>query len=140
MQDVSRRGLFGFFSGVGAAVVTAPLSAAARQAPVTFTGSNAEGVSLSGPGAMTHNLLLRHFGQDIYSSWFKALEFESFDGKVVTFSFPVKFVRNWVQQHYKNALFACSRAEFNNAERIDLVYRQSTYVPSIGRMSREQQR
>lgn len=46
---------------------------------------------------MTLNMLRTHFGQDIYSSWFRDLEFESFGGKVVTFSVPVKFVRNWVQ-------------------------------------------
>jgi chromosomal replication initiator protein len=69
-------------------------------------------------------MLKARLGDEIYSSWFKSLEFESFDGRIVRVSVPVKFVRNWIQEHYGQHLLACSRSEFATAERIEVVWRQ----------------
>jgi chromosomal replication initiator protein len=52
------------------------------------------------------------------------LEFESFDGRLVKVSVPVKFVRNWIQEHYSDHLLRCSRVEFATAERVEVVWRQ----------------
>jgi chromosomal replication initiator protein len=69
-------------------------------------------------------MLRARLGDDIYTSWFNALEFDGFDGKTVTVSVPVKFLRNWIQSHYLDDLLTCCRAEFKAAERVEVVLRQ----------------
>lgn len=75
-------------------------------------------------GRKVHAALKARLGDDIYTSWFKTLDFDAFDGKTVTASVPVKFLRNWIQSHYIDDLLACSRLEFKGAERIDVQLRQ----------------
>lgn len=41
-------------------------------------------------------MLRARLGDDIFSSWFHAIEFESFDAKTVRISVPVKFLRTWI--------------------------------------------
>ncbi|MGD9670939.1 MAG: chromosomal replication initiator protein DnaA [Hyphomicrobiaceae bacterium] len=69
-------------------------------------------------------MLRAQLGEDIFTSWFNAMEFESFDGSTVQVSVPVKFLRNWIQSHYEDALLACCKAEFKGAERIEVLLRQ----------------
>ena len=83
------------------------------------TGAGAEG-----RGAKVRALLRARLGDDIFTSWFNALEFESFDGKTVKVSVPVKFLRNWIQSHFLDDLLMCCRSEFEGAEHIDVVLRQ----------------
>jgi chromosomal replication initiator protein len=75
-------------------------------------------------GQKTRAMLRARLGDDIFSSWFHALEFESFDAKTVKVSVPVKFLRTWIQSHYADDLLACCRAEFKGAEKVDVVLRQ----------------
>ncbi|MBA4130241.1 MAG: chromosomal replication initiator protein DnaA [Hyphomicrobium sp.] len=75
-------------------------------------------------GKKVHAALKARLGDDIYTSWFKTLDFDGFDGKTVTASVPVKFLRNWIQSHYIDDLLACSRLEFKGAERVDVQLRQ----------------
>ncbi|UOM33439.1 chromosomal replication initiator protein DnaA [Acuticoccus sp. I52.16.1] len=39
-------------------------------------------------------------GEDIYTSWFERIEFESVSNTVVDLSTPTSFIRHWVQTHY----------------------------------------
>lgn len=80
--------------------------------------------AVEGRGQKVRAMLRAQLGDEIYSSWFKSLEFESFDGRVVKVSVPVKFVRKWIQEHYAERLLHCSRVEFATAERVDVVWRQ----------------
>jgi chromosomal replication initiator protein len=80
--------------------------------------------AVEGRGQKVRAMLKARLGDEIYSSWFKSLEFESFDGRIVKVSVPVKFVRNWIQEHYAEHLLACSRIEFATAERVDVIWRQ----------------
>jgi chromosomal replication initiator protein len=75
-------------------------------------------------GQKTRAMLRARLGDDIFSSWFHAIEFESFDAKTVKVSVPVKFLRTWIQSHYADDLLACCRAEFKGAEKVDVVLRQ----------------
>ena len=59
--------------------------------------------AVEGRGQKVRAMLKARLGDEIYSSWFKSLEFESFDGRIVKVSVPVKFVRNWIQEHYADA-------------------------------------
>ncbi|AGK56195.1 chromosomal replication initiation protein [Hyphomicrobium denitrificans 1NES1] len=80
--------------------------------------------AIEGRGQKVRAMLRAQLGEEIYSSWFKSLEFEGFDGRVVKVSVPVKFVRNWIQEHYAERLLHCSRVEFATAERVEVVWRQ----------------
>src|SRR5262245_20104789 len=83
-----------------------------------------EGGASEGRGSKVRATLRARLGDDIFSSWFNALEFDAFDGKTVKVSVPVKFLRNWIQSHYLDDLLTCCRVEFKTAERVEVVLRQ----------------
>lgn len=74
-------------------------------------------------GQKARALLRARLGEEIYTSWFNSMEFDRFDGKTITVSVPVKFLRNWIQSHYSDELLACCRAEFAGAEQVEVVLR-----------------
>ena len=69
-------------------------------------------------------MLRARFGAEVYDCWFHALEFESFDGRTVRASVPVKFLQTWIQAHYADGLLECCTAEFHGAERLEVVTRE----------------
>jgi chromosomal replication initiator protein len=75
-------------------------------------------------GQKVRALLRIRFGEEVYSSWFKTMEFESFDGETIRVSVPVKFLRNWIQSHYADDLLTCCAAEFDGVKRVEVVLRQ----------------
>ena len=87
-------------------------------------GAEAAHAAVEGRGQKVRAMLKARLGEEIYSSWFKSMEFESFDGRLVRVSVPVKFVRNWIHEHYSDNLLQCSLTEFATAERIEVVWRQ----------------
>ena len=80
--------------------------------------------AVEGRGQKVRAMLRARLSEEIYTSWFKSLDFESFDGRILKVSVPVKFVRNWIQEHYSEQLLHCSRIEFPDAERVDVIWRQ----------------
>ena len=94
----------------------------ARADAVGTAGAEASGTE--GKGAKVRATLRARLGDDIYSSWFNALEFDSFDGKTVKVSVPVKFLRKWIQSHYMDELLVCCKSEFKTAETVDVSVRQ----------------
>ncbi len=112
---------------------TSQVSILSNDVPALAGAGNGKGGSSNSGGAggadepkgkKVHAALKARLGDDIYSSWFKSLEFDAFDGKTVTASVPVKFLCNWIQSHYIDDLLACSRLEFAGAERVDVTLRQ----------------
>ena len=103
------------------------------------SGSKAETIvkSCAGKGEKVRAMLRARLGEDIYTSWFAAMEFDTFDGRVVRATVPVKFLKSWIQSHYADDLLECCAAEFTGAERVDLVLRQPglangrTMAPSV---------
>ena len=61
-------------------------------------------------GHKVRAMLRARLGDDIFTSWFNALDFESFEASTVKFSVPVKFLRTWIQSHYSEDLLACCQA------------------------------
>jgi chromosomal replication initiator protein len=104
------------------AVTKAETAAAVRNE--AHLGADAAHAAVEGRGQKVRAMLKARLGEEIYSSWFKTMEFESFDGRLVRVSVPVKFVRNWIHEHYSDNLLECSRIEFATAERIEVVWRQ----------------
>ncbi|WP_295555826.1 chromosomal replication initiator protein DnaA [uncultured Hyphomicrobium sp.] len=95
----------------------------------------AEGDSAEGKGLKVRAMLRARLGEDIYVSWFKALEFDSFDGKTVKVSVPVVFLRKWIESHYMEELLKCCKAEFKTAQQVSVSVRQpgSNAARSVGR-------
>ncbi|MFM1814279.1 MAG: hypothetical protein RLZ98_974 [Pseudomonadota bacterium] len=87
------------------------------------TIENSNGLN-DGSGTKVKALLRARLGEDIYSSWFKSLELEQFDGETVRASVPVKFLRNWIQSHYADALLECCKSEFKEVQQVEVVLRQ----------------
>ena len=90
-------------------------------------------------------MLRARFGAEVYDCWFHALEFESFDGRTVRASVPVKFLQNWIQAHYADGLLECCAAEFQGAERLEVVTRefgagQRTRAGATGRSGSQRER
>ncbi len=81
------------------------------------------GKACNARGDRVRAMLRVRLGEDIYSSWFQAMEFEHFDGRVVRASVPVKFLKNWIQSHYADDLLDCCAAEFTGVERDDVARR-----------------
>lgn len=75
-------------------------------------------------GQRVRATLKARLGEDVYSSWFNALEFQSFDGRTLRVSVPVKFLKNWIQTHYSDALLSSCAIEFTGVERVEIVQRQ----------------
>jgi len=92
----------------------------------TNRGTLADGSAKSGgsKGEKVRAVLRARLGEDVYSSWFGTLEFESFDGRVVRVSVPVKFLQNWIQTHYADDLLRSCEVEFEGVERVDVTLRQ----------------
>jgi hypothetical protein len=78
-----------------------------------------------------HALLKDRLGEEIYASWFSALEFGSFDGELLIASVPVTFVQHWIESHYYDDLLECCANEFDGLERIDIILRH----PCMSRMA-----
>lgn len=81
-------------------------------------------------GTKVRAMLRARLGEDIYTSWFKALEFDGFDGKTVNVSVPVVFLRKWIQSHYMDELLHCCRVEFNSAQHVEVSVRQPGAAPA----------
>jgi len=79
---------------------------------------------LNARGVRVRATLKAQLGEDVFSSWFQSLEFQSFDGKTLVASVPVKFLKNWIQTHYSDALLSCCAVEFAGIERVEIVQRQ----------------
>jgi chromosomal replication initiator protein len=73
-------------------------------------------------------LLRTSLGKDVYESWFERLEFDRVAGTTLYASVPVKFLKNWIQSHYAEALLECCQAAVPRIERVDVLLRTPTPV------------
>src|SRR5688500_8081338 len=108
---------------------TAIASATGRDGAGAVGGTGAASAERRGQKARA--MLRATLGEDIFTSWFNALEFDHFDGKTVRASVPVRFLKNWIQSHYSDDLLKCCRAEFKGAERGEATLRQP--APQVAR-------
>jgi len=96
----------------------------ANQGTAVTSATTATAGSRGAAGQKARAMLRARLGEEVYTSWFNALEFDSFVDGTVQVSVPVKFLRNWIQSHYNDDLLACCQAEFKGAERVEVVLRQ----------------
>jgi len=69
-------------------------------------------------------LLRARVGEEVFTSWFKSLNFENVHGPTIHVSVATKFLRNWIQNHYQDDLLACCQAEFKAVELVDVHMRE----------------
>jgi hypothetical protein len=83
---------------------------------------------------IVHHELKRRLGDNIYGSWFQALEVEGLLDRTVTVSVPVRFIRNWIEAHYSDELLeSCREAFVGDVEQVKIVMRTVSLCPRIGR-------
>lgn len=97
-------------------------SAALKSAEATADGKTVRDFSLA--FQRLRSVLLIKLGEEVFKSWFNAMELQAFDGTVLKVTVPVKFLRNWIQTHYINVLLECAAAEFKGVQRVEVVLRQ----------------
>ena len=90
----------------------------------TETGAKTNNPASRPRGEKVRAMLRARFGEEVYGSWFRTLEFDNFDGRTVRASVPVKFLQTWIQAHYADGLLECCKAEFSGAERLEVVVRE----------------
>lgn len=125
MVDVSRRGLFSLFGGLGGAAVvsgTQTVLASTLPAPVpslsTLKPFNWARMELLRRG------LIGEIGEDRYDSWFKALEVETLERGVLVASVPVKFLKRWIEEHYMTPLLRAAQRADPSVEQVVLYVRK----------------
>jgi chromosomal replication initiator protein len=117
-------------AGVGALAMASPGGTGLQRVAAVDKAASPD-VSLNGlaqKGAKVKAALRARLGEDVFSSWFMTLEFQSFDGRLLKVSVPVKFLRNWIQSHYADALIACASSEFPGVEQVEVLLRQPNAV------------
>jgi len=123
----------GDLSGAGAGAYT---SSRSRAEPVAGAGDvparsvNDEVADLSKRGTKVKAALRARLGEEVFSSWFTTLEFQSFDGRVLKVTVPVKFLRNWIQSHYADVMLGCAASEFPGIEQVEVLLREPSALAS----------
>ena len=69
--------------------------------------------------------LRAEIGDDVFSSWFARMDFESCDGETVHLSVPTRFLKSWIMSHYAERLLGSWQAVLPSVRRIDLVVRSA---------------
>ena len=85
-----------------------------------------EDCSLSSKERRIRRCLRERVGEEAFVSWFNAMRLENSSGSGITVSFPVKFLRDYVRQHFYAELSACCREVFPDRGDIRVVSRSVT--------------
>lgn len=137
MNNLSRRGLFSFLSGLGgAALIGGKVSAAdavsfVEAAPVTAVVLPKVVQTVGGARyAAMCKALERDLSQDAFESWFLGMQFERHDGTTLTVSVAVVFLKKWINAHYADELLRSAHAAYGPVERVQIVVRPP--LPRMG--------
>ena len=64
-------------------------------------------------------------GEEVFKSWFAAMDIVVVDSDTVRLSVPTRFLKSWVQSHYADKLLACWKAELPTVREIDVIVRSA---------------
>src|SRR5262245_5930992 len=70
-------------------------------------------------------------GEEVFKSWFAAMDLCAVEGDMVRLSVPTRFLKSWVQSHYADKLLTCWKAELPSARRIDLAVRSAVLRSAV---------
>jgi len=77
--------------------------------------------------------LRSELGEDVFSSWFGRMEFETMDKGSIRLSVPTRFLRNWIQSHYSERVLARWQEEQPDVSRLELSVRSATIRPPLAK-------
>ena len=63
-------------------------------------------------------------GEDVFNSWFGRMEVAELAENRMNLTVPTKFLKNWIDNHYRGDLEECCGQEFNGVEQIELFVRR----------------
>jgi chromosomal replication initiator protein len=114
---------------VAAETSAEPLSArdaelASREPAASETEDQQPKSDVAQLGLRVRAVLKARLGEEVFTSWFGALEFHEFDGVTLRVSVPTRFLKSWIQSQYGEALQACAAIEFKGLKKVDVVLRQ----------------
>jgi chromosomal replication initiator protein len=73
-------------------------------------------------------------GEDVFSSWFGRMDFESVEDGAVRLSVPTRFLRKWIQSHYADKVLSQWQAENGGIGRLELIVRSATIRPPLPKL------
>ncbi len=82
--------------------------------------------------------LRTELGEDVFSSWFARVEFESADGASVNLSVPTRFLKSWIQAHYIEKLLGLWSVEVESLRRVELVVRGAVRARAPAKVEKPQ--
>lgn len=80
--------------------------------------------NLKEPWARIRVRLRAELGEDVFNSWFARVELDALNEKTLHLSVPTRFLKNWLQSHYRDRLMGCSHEEFPELTRIEFRVRR----------------
>jgi len=69
--------------------------------------------------------------EDVFTSWFGRMEFESVDEEVVRLSVPTRFMRKWIESHYADRVLAQWQVEDPTISGVELSVRSAVIRPAL---------
>lgn len=72
--------------------------------------------------------LRSELGEDVYTSWFQRMSLEDFSESAVRLSVPTRFLKSWIQSHYRDRVLALWQSECADIKRIDIAVRSAMRV------------
>ena len=69
------------------------------------------------------DLLLARLGRDVFRSWFRDVEVKGVADDTLTLLAPTTFIRNWIKNHFTDAVFACWQKAQPAIKRVEVVSR-----------------
>lgn len=67
--------------------------------------------------------LRAELGEDVFSSWFARVDLEDHSDGTVRLSVPTRFLKQWIQSHYRERLMGLWKHECEDVHRIELTVR-----------------
>lgn len=67
--------------------------------------------------------LRAELGEDVFTSWFARVDLEGHDDGTVRLSVPTRFLKQWIQSHYRERLMGLWKRECEEVHRIELTVR-----------------
>ena len=84
--------------------------------------------------------LRAELGEDIFNSWFGGLEIESVTGGVAKFTIATRFLKSWIESHYRDRILAALRGEIGAVYGLNITVRSSARPPGVAEANAPAQR
>jgi chromosomal replication initiator protein len=75
--------------------------------------------------------LRAELGEDIFNSWFGRLEIESVSNNVAKFTVATRFLKSWIESHYRDRILTALRGEMGTVYGLSIAVRSSTRTASV---------